>query len=103
MDSYKKLVNITGWTVFAIATIVYFFSVERTGSLWDCGEFITGAYKLQVVHPPGAALFLLVGRMFTIVADIFSDNPETIAFSVNMLSGVCSAFAAMFIFWGNLQ
>ncbi len=103
MDSYKKLVNITGWTVFAIATIVYFFSVERTGSLWDCGEFITGAYKLQVVHPPGAALFLLVGRMFTIVAEIFSDDPAMIAFSVNMLSGICSAFAAMFVCWVTIM
>jgi len=103
MDSYKKLVNITGWTVFAIATIVYFFSVERTGSLWDCGEFITGAYKLQVVHPPGAALFLLIGRMFTIVADVFTDDLSVIAFSVNMLSGVCSAFAAMFVCWVTIM
>ncbi|MEM6963546.1 MAG: DUF2723 domain-containing protein [Bacteroidota bacterium] len=103
MDSYKKLANIAGWTVFGIATIVYFFSVERTGSLWDCGEFITGAHKLQVVHPPGAALFLLVGRMFAMVADLFSDNPENIAFAVNMLSGICSAFAATFICWVTIM
>jgi len=99
MDSFKKLVNIAGWTVFGIATIVYFFSVERTGSLWDCGEFITGAHKLQVVHPPGAALFLLVGRMFAMVGSFFSDDPANISFAVNMLSGICSAFAAMFICW----
>jgi len=97
--SYKKLINIAGWTVFGIAFIVYLFSVERTGSLWDCGEFIAGAQKLQVVHPPGAALFLLVGRMFTIVAEMFSSDPATIAFSVNILSGICSAFAAMFVCW----
>ena len=76
-----------------------FSSVERTGSLWDCGEFITGAHKLQVVHPPGAPLFILIGRLFTFVAEIFSDNPEDIAFSVNMMSGVCTAFAATMICW----
>lgn len=102
-SSFKKLVNIAGWTVFGIATIVYFFSVERTGSLWDCGEFITGAHKLQVVHPPGAALFLLVGRMFAMVGNIFSDDPANIAFAVNMLSGICSAFAAMFICWVTIM
>ncbi len=89
--------RIAGWLVFAIALVVYFFSAERTGSLWDCGEFILGAYKLQVVHPPGAPLFLLIGRLFTWVADLVSDNPEDIAFSVNLMSSICSAFVAMFI------
>ncbi len=65
MDMLKNKVNITGWLVFLITFAVYFNSVERTGSLWDCGEFVLGAYKLQVVHPPGAPLFLLVGRLFT--------------------------------------
>ena len=60
----KRLHTAAGWLVFAIAMTVYFFSAERTGSLWDCGEFILGAYKLQVVHPPGAPLFMLVGRLF---------------------------------------
>ncbi len=100
--NFKNLSNIAGWTVFTIATIVYFFSAERTGSLWDCGEFITGALKLEVVHPPGAALFLLIGRMFTIVAEVFSSNPEVISFSVNMLSGICTAFAAMFVAWSTI-
>jgi len=97
--NYKKINNITGWAVFAIALIVYYFSAERVGSLWDCGEFITGAYKLQVVHPPGAPIFLLIGRMFTFIAEIFSSNPEDISFAVNMLSGICSAFAATFVCW----
>lgn len=97
--NYRKVGNITGWIVFAIAATVYYFSVERTGSLWDCGEFIAGAYKLQVVHPPGAPLFLLVGRMFTWVAELFSDNPEHIAFAVNLMSGICTAFAATFVSW----
>ncbi len=99
----KGLHRLTGWIVFAIAAFVYFLSVERTGSLWDCGEFILGAYKLQVVHPPGAPLFLLVGRLFTWVAELVSDNPEDIAFSVNMMSGLCTAFAAAFIAWVTIH
>lgn len=93
MNNFKRFNNIVGWTVFAIAMVVYYFSAERTGSLWDCGEFITGAYKFQVVHPPGAPLFLLIGRMFTFVAEIVSDDPASIAFAVNLMSGVCSAAA----------
>ena len=100
---FKKLTNITGWIVFAIAFIVYFMSAERTGSLWDCGEFITGAHKLQVVHPPGAALFLLIGRMFTMVASAISSDPAMIAFSVNLLSGICGAFTALFICWVTIM
>jgi len=72
-------------------------SAERTGSLWDCGEFILGAYKLQVVHPPGAPFFLLVGRLFTWVAELFSSDPANIAFAVNLMSGVCTAFTAFFV------
>ncbi|MBK8493523.1 MAG: DUF2723 domain-containing protein [Saprospirales bacterium] len=101
--TYKRLSNISGWLVFAIAAIVYFFSAERTGSLWDCGEFITGAYKLQVVHPPGAPFFLLFGRMFTYAAELLSDNPEDIAFSVNLMSGILTAFGAMFIAWVTIM
>ena len=96
---YKRVSLIAGWIVFAIAAIVYFFSAERTGSLWDCGEFILGAYKLQVVHPPGAPLFLMIGRVFTWMASLFSDNPSDIAFAVNLMSGLCTAFAAAFVTW----
>lgn len=99
MISNKTITNIAGWLVFAIAFIVYYMSAERTGSLWDCGEFILGAYKLQVVHPPGAPLFLLIGRLFTWVATLFSKNPENIAFAVNLMSGMCSAFAAALVCW----
>lgn len=101
--NYKRVSNLSGWLVFAIAAVVYFFSVERTGSLWDCGEFISGAYKLQVVHPPGAPLFLMIGRVFTLFAELFSDNPEDIAFAVNMLSGISSAFAAAFVAWVTIM
>lgn len=97
IDSIKKAKNISSWAVFIIASIVYFFSVERTGSLWDVGEFILGAYKLEVVHPPGAPLFMLIGRMFTWVADLISNDPSDIAFAVNMMSGFCTAIAAALV------
>ena len=97
MLSTKKLINIAGWIVFGVATIVYFMTAERVGSLWDCGEFILGAHKLQVVHPPGAPLFMIIGRMFTFVGGLFSSEPSTIAFSVNLMSGICTAFASMFV------
>ncbi|MEL6274593.1 MAG: DUF2723 domain-containing protein, partial [Bacteroidota bacterium] len=103
MGKLNKLHNLVGWAVFAIALFVYYLSVERTGSLWDCGEFILGAYKLQVVHPPGAPLFLLVGRLFTWVAELFSSNPEDIAFAVNLMSGICTAFAAGFVAWVTIR
>jgi len=102
MESLKKPETLAGWLVFLISFIVYAMTVERTGSLWDCGEFITGAYKLEVVHPPGAPLFMIVGRMFTFVAEIFSSNPADIAFSVNLMSGMVSAFAAMFVCWSTI-
>lgn len=103
MKSNKTIANIAGWLVFAITATVFYLSVERTGSLWDCGEFILGAYKLQVVHPPGAPLFALIGRMFTWVAEIFSNNPENIAFSVNLMSGISTALAATFICWVTIM
>lgn len=97
--NFKFLNNITGWIVFAIATVVYYYSIESTGSLWDCGEFIAGAYKLQVVHPPGAPLFLLIGRLATMIGEAISSDKAMIAMSVNMLSAISTALAAMFICW----
>src|SRR4030095_9614198 len=102
MNKEKKFAVITGWIVFAIAVVVDFFSAESTGSLWDCGEFVLGAYKLQVVHPPGAPLFLLVGRLFTWVADMLFEDPSYIAFSVNLMSGMCTALAATFVAWTTM-
>ncbi len=99
MESIKTAKRVSGLLIFLITFIVFFFSAERTGSLWDCGEFILGAYKLQVVHPPGAALFLLIGRIFAGFADLISSNPSDIAFSVNLMSGLCTSLAAVFIGW----
>lgn len=99
MQSLKRLSNITGLLVFAITFFVYFHSVERTGSLWDCGEFILGAYKLQVVHPPGAGLFVIIGRIFAWLATVFSNDPADIAFAVNLMSAMCTSIAATMIAW----
>ena len=103
MISQKKILNIAGLIVFAVAMIVYFFSVERTGSLWDCGEFVLGAYKLQVVHPPGAPLFLLCARLAAFLGDILSSNPSDIAFAVNLLSALCTAIAATLVGWCTIR
>ncbi|MEY3369120.1 MAG: hypothetical protein RI973_2275 [Bacteroidota bacterium] len=102
MSSFKLTTNITGWLVFFMASIVYYLTAEPTGSLWDCGEFILGAYKMEVVHPPGAPLFMIIGRMFIWVAEILTDTkaqPENIAFAVNLMSGISTAFGAMFLAW----
>ena len=102
MNSYKKLNNLVGWFVFLVTATVYYFSVERTGSLWDCGEFVAGCFKLQVVHPPGAPLFLMVGKLATVVGQMFSSDPSVIAFSVNLMSGICGALTATFICWSTI-
>jgi hypothetical protein len=95
MRSYPKINNLTGWSVFAIAAFVYIRTVEPTASFWDCGEFIASSYKLLVQHPPGAPFFLLIGRMFSFLA---SDVTQ-IAFWINVLSALCSAFTILFLFW----
>ena len=66
--TFKKLNNITGWLAGLIAIIVYFLTLEPTVSWWDCGEYISTAFKLQVGHPPGAPLFQLLGRFFSLFA-----------------------------------
>lgn len=89
--------------MFAVATIVYMLSAEPTASLWDCGEFIAAAYKLEVVHPPGAPLFLMVGRMFAYMAETFSDDPTNIAYAINVMSGISTAFLVLFVCWSTIM
>ncbi len=96
MNSYKKINNVTGWVVFAIATIVYWLTVEPTASYWDCGEFIAVSYKLEVPHPPGAPLFLLIGRMFSFLA---LGDLEKVAYWINIVSVIASGFTILFLFW----
>lgn len=91
---YKKLNNYIGWLVFFFACWVYFSTLEPTTSLWDCGEYITTAYKLEVGHPPGAPLFMMLGRLFSMFA-----SPENAAYMVNGMSALSSAFTILFLFW----
>ena len=94
--TYQKLNNIGGWVAFAVAMIVYSLTVEPTASFWDCGEFIACSYKLEVPHPPGAPFFLLMGRIFSMFA--LGDTAQ-VAYWVNMLSVLSSAFSILFLFW----
>jgi hypothetical protein len=94
--SFKKINDIMGWIIFAIATLVYTLTVEDTASFWDCGEFIAVSYKLMVPHPPGAPLFLLIGRLFSFFA---FGNVEKVAFWINMVSVLSSAFTILFMYW----
>lgn len=95
MKRFKLLNNIFGWLAFAIAAITYLLTMEPTASFWDCGEFISAAYKLDVGHPPGAPFFMLTGRFFT----LFASDPSQVALMVNALSALCSAFTILFLFW----
>jgi hypothetical protein len=100
MDSiwgnYRRWNNITGWGIFVVSSIVYILTREPTVSFWDCGEFILCAFKLQVGHPPGAPLFLMMGRIATLFA---GGDTTKVAVTVNTLSALCSGFAIMFLFW----
>jgi hypothetical protein len=92
--NYSKWNTRLGWGIFTIATIVYLLTIEETVSLWDCGEYITAAYKLEVGHPPGAPLFMLLGRLFSFYA-----APENVAVWINSLSAISSSMTILFMFW----
>ncbi|MCC5939094.1 MAG: DUF2723 domain-containing protein [Lunatimonas sp.] len=96
MYSYSKVNNLTGWTIFFIATLTYVLTVEETASFWDPGEFIAVSYKLQVPHPPGAPFFLLVYRMFSFLA--LGDGLQ-VAYWMNIASALFSSFTILFLFW----
>jgi hypothetical protein len=93
---FQKINNITGWFVFAIALATYWLTMERTASYWDCGEFIAVSYKLEVPHPPGAPLFLLIGRLFSFLA---LGDVTKVAYWINFASVLASAFTILFLFW----
>jgi hypothetical protein len=95
MKQYK-LINLgLGIIVFFISLWQYSSTAESAGSLWDCGEFISCAYKLQVAHPPGAPLFMLIGRFFS----LFAKDQSQVAFMLNIMSAFMSAACVMFLFW----
>ena len=93
---YKKYNNLFGWLVFAIAAFTYCSTVEETASFWDCGEFIASAFKLEVGHPPGAPLWMMVARAFGLLA---GDDVTMVAYWVNIFSALSTAFAILFLFW----
>ena len=91
-----RLLNVTiGWLAFLIAAITYILTIEPTTSFWDCGEFITTAFKLQVGHPPGAPTFMIMARFFT----MFTNDLTQVAKMVNIMSALASAFTILFLFW----
>jgi len=94
--NYNRINNIIGWACGVIATLVYILTLERTTSFWDTGEFIASAYKLQIVHQPGAPLFLMLQNVFSNLA---FGNPERIAFWMNVGSAVSSGLTIVFLFW----
>ena len=95
MKKYNLINNLLGWFSFAVAAVTYCLTVEPTASFWDCPEFITTAYKLEVGHPPGAPFFMLTGNFFT----QFTDDPTKVAFCVNIMSALLSALCILFLFW----
>jgi len=94
--NFNRINNIVGWIVCIIASATYILTAEAGGSLWDCGEFVSSCFKLQIPHPPGAPLFVLIGRFFII---LFGDNPMTAAKAVNIMSALASGFTILFLFW----
>ena len=92
---YIKINNLLGWFCFLTAAITYALTLEPTASFWDCGEFIASAYKLQVVHQPGAPLFIMIAKVFSLLA---SDKTQ-VAFWMNMSSALASAATILFLFW----
>ena len=96
MNNFQKYNILLGWIVFGIALSVYWVTMEPTASFWDCGEFIAASYKLQVPHPPGAPLFLLIGRLFSFFS--FGDVSQ-VAYWINFSSVLAGAFTSLFLFW----
>ena len=93
--NYKRLNIIIGWLVFAIAAVTYCMTIEPTASFWDCPEFITTGYKLEVGHPPGAPIFMLTANLFS----QFTSDPGKVAMMVNTMSALLSALCILFLFW----
>ena len=95
MKQYKTINNLMGWIAFLIAATVYCMTIEPTASFWDCPEFITTGYKLEVGHPPGAPFFMLVANLFS----QFASDASEVAKMVNYMSALMSAACILFLFW----
>jgi hypothetical protein len=95
MKQYKLVNNLVGWLAFVIAAFTYCMTIEPTASFWDCPEFITTGYKLEVGHPPGAPFFMLTANLFS----QFTSDPSQVARMVNTMSALMSAACILFLFW----
>ena len=95
MKQFRLVDNIMGWLAFAIAAFVYCSTIEPTASFWDCPEFISTGYKLEIGHPPGAPFFMLTANLFS----QFTSDPSQVARMVNMMSALLSAATILFLFW----
>ena len=95
MKQFRLVDNILGWLTFAIAAFVYCSTIEPTASFWDCPEFISTGYKLEIGHPPGAPFFMLTANIFS----QFASDPSHVAYMVNMMSALLSAATILFLFW----
>ena len=95
MKQYKIVDNILGWFTFLVAAVVYCSTIEPTASFWDCPEFITTGYKMEIGHPPGAPFFMLTANLFT----QFVSDPSMVARMVNTMSALLSATTILFLFW----
>ena len=93
---FRRWNSITGWLIFFISSAVYLVTAEPTVSFWDCGEFILSAFRLQVGHPPGAPLFLMLGRIATLFA---GGDTSKVAFTMNAMSAISSGLTILFLFW----
>lgn len=96
VKKFKLYNNLSGWLVFAIAAVTYLMTIEPTASLWDCGEYIASSYKLEVGHPPGAPLFMIMARFF---ANFAGGDSSKVAMMINSMSALASAFTILFLFW----
>jgi MFS family permease len=96
MKRYRLINNLTGWGVFLFSAIIYLLTIEPTASLWDCGEFVASGLKLEVGHPPGNPVFMLMANFFSHFA---LGNTARVAAMVNSMSALASAFAILFLFW----
>ena len=95
MKQFKLVDNVLGWITFLVAAYVYCSTIEPTASFWDCPEFITTGYKLEVGHPPGAPFFMLTANLFS----HFASDPSQVAKMVNTMSALLSATTILFLFW----
>jgi hypothetical protein len=96
MKNYRLINNISGWVVFTAAAVTYLLTMEPTASLWDCGEFIASAFKLEVGHPPGNPVFMVMARFFSLFA---AGDVSKVSVMVNSMSALASAFTILFLFW----